>query len=49
MEKRRITLPDGRYLIYYRFDDEKKPESSQEAEVRSQEEKPADSQPTSDD
>ncbi len=22
MEKTRITLPDGRYLIYYRFDDE---------------------------
>lgn len=23
MRKRRIALPDGRYLIYYSFDDEK--------------------------
>ena len=22
MEKERITLPDGRYLIYYTFDDD---------------------------
>jgi hypothetical protein len=27
--KKRITLPDGRYLIYYRFEEE---ESSQESE-----------------
>lgn len=23
MRKRRITLPDGRYLIYYNFEDER--------------------------
>ena len=29
MQKRRVTLPDGRYLIYYDFDDE--PEAAVES------------------
>jgi hypothetical protein len=29
MEKRRITLNDGRYLIYYSFEDEDNPEVQQ--------------------
>lgn len=29
MEKRRITLQDGRYLIYYSFEEEEEPARSE--------------------
>ena len=31
MNRRQITLPDGRYLIFYTFEDEPAPQSSQHA------------------
>lgn len=35
MRKRRITMPDGRYLIFYTFGDEEKPKESLSAENKS--------------
>jgi hypothetical protein len=34
MIKEKITLPDGRYLIYYRFEDEKPPEADEQPPER---------------
>ena len=36
MNKRRIKLPDGRYLIFYTFDDERSGASQKEVEITGQ-------------
>jgi hypothetical protein len=36
MHKRRIKLPDGRYLIFYTFDDERSGASQKEVEITGQ-------------
>jgi hypothetical protein len=40
MHKRRITLADGRYLIFYTFEDETAPTTSAESEQQSKRPEP---------
>jgi hypothetical protein len=42
MQKRRITLQDGRYLIFYTFDDEALPSTSSDKETKERRREPAD-------